>query len=93
MAKSEPSEALFKVRVTTRASRTQVSLQPDGSVRVWVTSPPADGQANEAVIVALAKALSTAKSNLEITRGHSCRDKVVTVSGLCAEEVQRRLSG
>lgn len=92
MAKSKPDEDVLKVRVTPRASRTQVALQPDGSVKVWVTSPPADGQANEAVVEALAKALATAKSNLEITRGHSGRDKVVTVLGLSTEEVQRRLS-
>ncbi|MBI5706502.1 MAG: DUF167 domain-containing protein [Armatimonadetes bacterium] len=92
MAKSEPNEASLNVKVAPRASRTQVSLQPDGSVKVWVTAPPADGQANEAVIEALSRALSTAKSNLEITRGHSGRDKIVKVLGLSAAEVQRRLS-
>lgn len=92
MAKSKPEGVLLQVKVTPRASRNSVELQPDGSVKVWVTSPPADGQANEAVIEALAKALSTAKSNLEIVRGHSGRDKAVRVEGLALEEALRRLA-
>ena len=61
-------------------------------VRVWVTEPPADGQANQAVIQVLAKALDVPKSALTIVRGEFARDKVVTVAGLEEADLRQRLS-
>ena len=67
------------VRVQPRSSRRAVERQPDGSYKVWVSEPPADGAANEAVCSLLAKELGVPKSTVEILRGRTSRNKRVRV--------------
>lgn len=80
------------VRVTPKSSRNAVVVEGD-AVKIYVTAPPADGEANAAVIAVLAKALGIAKSKLAIVRGESSREKTISVEGLSAEEALRRLNG
>jgi uncharacterized protein YggU (UPF0235/DUF167 family) len=61
-------------------------------LRLRVTAPPEGGRANEAVISLLAEALNIAKSQVKIARGHTSREKLVTVESLGQEEAQRRLA-
>ena len=81
----------IKVRVQPKSSRNQVDGFQDGTLRVRVTAAPTEGQANAAVIAILAKTLGVSKSRLEIIRGYSSRDKVVSVDTLTEQEVQRKI--
>jgi len=81
----------IKVRVQPKSSRNQVDSFQDGTLRVRVTAAPTEGQANAAVIAILAKTLGVSKSRLEIIRGYSSRDKVVSVDTLTEQEVQRKI--
>lgn len=71
--------AEIAVRVTPKASRNRITLDEDGALRVYVTTPPEDGKANEAVRKLLAKALGLAKTRLTLLRGQTARDKVFRV--------------
>ncbi len=75
---------VIKVRVTPKASSNRIKIehQQDGSllVRVYVTAPPQDGEANEAVIKLLAKELGVAKSAITITHGLTDRNKVIKIT-------------
>ena len=89
---SNPGESCtIKVRVQPKSSRNQVGGFQDGTLRVRVTATPTEGQANAAVIALLAKTLGVSKSRLEIIRGYSSRDKVVSVDTLTEQEVQRKI--
>ena len=81
----------IKVWVQPKSSRNQVDGFQDGALRVRVTAAPTEGQANAAVIAILAKTLGVSKSRLEIIRGYSSRDKVVSVDTLTEQEVQRKI--
>ena len=81
----------IKIRVQPKSSRDQVDGFQDGALRVRVTAAPTEGQANAAVIAILAKTLGVSKSRLEIIRGYSSRDKVVSVDTLTEQEVQRKI--
>lgn len=78
--------AELQVRVTPKASQEKVVVI-DNKMRVWVTAPPAEGQANQALINLLAKALGLPKSAFEIGRGGKSRDKRVLVSGITQERL------
>ncbi|MCI0901786.1 MAG: DUF167 domain-containing protein [Chloroflexi bacterium] len=91
MALKPADSCRLKVRVQPKASRNQVDGFEDGTLRLRVTAPPTEGQANAGVIALLAKALGVSKSSLEIVRGHGSRDKVVLVETLTAQEVRRRI--
>ena len=82
---------MLKVRVQPRASRNQVDGFEEDTLRVRVTAPPTDGQANDGVITLLSKTLGVSKSRLEIVRGHSSRNKLVSVETLTEQEVRGRI--
>ena len=64
-----------------------------GRLKVRVTSPPADGAANEALIELLAATLGVAKREVEIERGHGSRTKTVVVHGISADQAKESLRG
>ena len=81
----------LKVRVQPKSSRNRVDGFEGGTLRLRVTAPPTEGQANAGVIALLAKTLGISKSNLMIVRGHNSRDKVVLVAMLTEQGVRRRI--
>ena len=82
---------MLKVRVLPKASRNRVDGYEDGILRLRVTAPPTDGKANTGVIALLAKTLGVSRSKLQIVRGQSSRNKVVSVDTLTGQEVRRRV--
>ena len=83
--------AVLELWVQPRASRDEVAGLQDGAVKVRVAAPPVDGEANEALLRFLAKALGVPRSSLEVVRGQSGRRKAVRVAGLEQAEALRRL--
>ena len=75
-----------------RASREGIDGWQAGALRVRVSSPPVDGDANRAVIALLARALGVRPAVLTIVHGTRGRDKLVRVEGLGPEDVERRLA-
>lgn len=84
-----PKQAEFRVRVTPRAAKPR--WEPGDPVRVWVTAPPSEGQANDAVVRLIAGALGVAPSRVSVVRGANSRDKLLRVEGITDEEAHLRL--
>ena len=72
----------FDVLVQPRASRAKIGPVHDGRLKVAVTSPPVDGEANAAVIELVAKTLGVAKSAVEVVAGQTSRRKTIRVAGV-----------
>ena len=81
----------INVRVQPRASRSRIVGMRDGALRLAVAAPPHDGEANAAMLELLAGALGVARSRLIILRGHSSRNKVVSIQGITLPEVESLL--
>lgn len=80
------------VRVTPRASRNEiVEVLDDGTIKVRIAAPPADNEANEALIEFLAEILGVPKSRLDIVAGESGRDKLVAVVDMDVETAHQRV--
>jgi len=67
---------VFTIRVTPNARADKLETD-GGTIKISVTAPASDGQANAAVIKLFAKALGVAKTRLSLVRGHKGRDKVI----------------
>ena len=78
----------FDVLVQPRASRAKLGPVHDGRLKVAVTSPPVDGEANAAVIELVAKSLGVAKSAVEVVAGASSRRKTLRVAGVSRAAVE-----
>ncbi len=84
--------ARIEIRVQPRASRNTISGMRAGILRIRVTAPPVDGQANAAAIALLAQALDVPKSAITLVRGASSREKTLAVESMSQEEVNQRLN-
>ncbi len=85
------SEVSLDVMVQPRASRAKVGPVHGDRLKLAVTAPPVDGEANAAVIELVAAALGVPRSAVTVIAGASSRRKTIRVRGLSAEAVQARL--
>jgi uncharacterized protein (TIGR00251 family) len=69
---------IISVRLQPKSSQNR--LEKDGETyKAWVSAPPVDGAANEALIKLIAKHFGVAPSKVNIVRGHTSREKVLEV--------------
>jgi uncharacterized protein (TIGR00251 family) len=78
----------LRVRVAPRAAREAILGVHDGALKVSLTAPPVEGEANQALCALLAKRLGVAKRAVSIVQGQSARLKLVEVSGVDVGAVQ-----
>jgi len=84
--------AALTIRVTPRARKTQFGgVLEDGTLRIRVAAPPVEGKANQALIKFLAKVLGVRKNRIEIVAGERGLDKILSVVGMTAEEVEEKI--
>jgi uncharacterized protein (TIGR00251 family) len=83
---------LLDVLVAPRASRNRVIAIHDNRLKIQLTAPPVDGQANDALVRFLAEALDVPRAQIEIVAGAASRRKTVRLAGIPAHRVLLRLS-
>ena len=86
-----PDGATFALKVHPRARKNAITGELGGALKLSLTAPPVEGRANEACIEFLANLLKVPRSSVTIASGQSSRRKVIRVSGVSADEVQKRL--
>lgn len=84
MIRPDGDGVLVDILVQPRASRAKIGPVHDNRLKVAVTAPPVDGQANVAVQALLARRLSVGKRQVEIASGHSGRRKTVRIRAISA---------
>jgi hypothetical protein len=86
--------ARIHVRVTPRAGRERLEADAtNGEVRAWLTAPPVEGRANDALVRLLARVLGVPPRDVRIAHGEGARIKTVEIDRLSQEDVQQRLAG
>ena len=70
------------VKVKPNSKQQKIIEESDGSLTVFLKSPPIDGKANSELIQLLAKHFDISKSSIEIKAGHSSRQKIVDIQNL-----------
>jgi len=72
------SPKIFNIRVTPHAKQNKV-LQNGDILRVYTTTAPEKGRANDAVIDLLAAYFDVPKSTIKILRGQTSHNKIVSI--------------
>jgi len=77
----------IEILVQPRASREKIGPMHDGRIKIAVTAPPVDGEANAAVIALLARRLGIARGQLEVIAGASSRRKTIKLAGVTPAQI------
>jgi len=88
---SSADGVLLPLKVVPGASRTRLVGLHGDALKVQVAAPPADGQANAAVLDLLATQLAIARRNLQLCSGSQSSQKIIAITGLSAEQLRQRL--
>lgn len=81
----------LEVQVQPRASRSQIVGVHEGRLKIKLTAPPVEGEANRALIDFLARELDLPKRNISLLKGETSRYKLVAITGLSPEQLQKKI--
>ena len=82
----------ISIIVQPRASRPKFGPRHDGRIKVAVTAPPVDGEANAAVIELLSKTFGIARSDVTITSGLTGRRKTIRLVGVTYDQIEEKIA-
>ncbi|MCA9086076.1 MAG: YggU family protein [Planctomycetaceae bacterium] len=72
-------ELRIQLRVSPRASRDQVGDLMGDRLKISITAPPVDGEANDYLIRYLAKEFGVARSQVSVVQGQTNRNKTLSI--------------
>ncbi|MEI7639938.1 MAG: DUF167 domain-containing protein [bacterium] len=80
---------IIKVKVAPNAGKSLLAGEHNGALKLKIGAPPDKNKANHEVISFLAEVLKTKKININILQGETSRDKVVSITGVKKETLQK----
>lgn len=80
----------ISIKVIPKSGRSELKISGK-TLKVWLTSAPADGKANEELVRTLADKLDVRKAAIEIISGFSSRNKIVDIVGVSLEDIEKIL--
>jgi uncharacterized protein (TIGR00251 family) len=89
--RESPAGVTFAVRVHPRAKKNAITGEVGDALKLALTAPPVDDNANDACIDFFAKLLKVPRCSVAIVAGQTSRNKVVRVAGAAADEVRQSL--
>jgi uncharacterized protein (TIGR00251 family) len=91
-ANSQKDNKEIRLKVIPGASRNEIVGLSDGVLHVRIAAPPVRGKANKELTAFLSRTLGVSKSALTIVKGHTSRNKVITVEGMTRDDIIGRLT-
>ena len=86
--KSTASGIILPVLVQPKSARNEILGPVQGRLKIRLTAPPVEGEANKALIAFLAKRLKVAKSRINILKGQKNRRKMLIIEGESVERIE-----
>ncbi len=83
--------SIIEIYVQPRASRNEIAGMHEGRLKVRLTAPPVEGEANKECIRFLAKLLDIPRSSVSILQGLKSRSKTLLIRGVSPENVLQKL--
>jgi uncharacterized protein (TIGR00251 family) len=82
---------VLDIYVQPKASKNEIVGVHEGCIKIRLTAPPVEGEANKECVRFLAKLFGVPKSSIEIMQGHKARRKTLLFRGVSAETLLGRL--
>jgi uncharacterized protein (TIGR00251 family) len=81
----------LEVLVQPRSSRNQVVGEQNEVLKIKLTAPPVEGEANAALVDFLADYLKLPRKDIKLIKGETSRHKTVEIRGISPEEIMIQL--
>ncbi len=81
----------FEVSVQPRSSRNQVVGEQNEALKIKLTAPPVEGEANAALVDFLSNYLKIPRKDIKLVKGETSRHKIVEIKGIRSEELMIKL--
>jgi uncharacterized protein (TIGR00251 family) len=82
----------FAVKVHPRARKNAITGVVGNALKLALTAPPVEGKANQSVIEFFADLFEIPRSSVTIASGETSRNKVVRITGMNKQMVEKRLA-
>jgi len=91
--KETANGVIFHIHVVPKSSKNEYAGIQGDAMKLKITAPPVEGQANDVCIRFLSDLLGVKKNQVTIISGHTSRKKTVAVEGKTKKEFEAILPG
>ncbi len=77
---------IIKIKISPNASKNEI-IKSDTEIKVKITAQPIENKANKALIMFLSKTLKIAKSNIEIVKGETSKEKTLLFKNISSDKM------
>ena len=77
---------IIKLKISPNASKNEI-INKDGEIKVKVTAQPIENKANKALVEFLSKKLKVAKTNIEIVKGETSKEKTLLFKNISSDKM------
>ena len=77
---------IIKLKISPNASKNEI-IKNDNEIKVKITAQPIENKANKALVEFLSKKLKVAKSNIEIVKGETSKEKTLLFKNISSDKM------
>lgn len=77
---------IIKLKISPNASKNEI-IKNDSEIKIKITAQPIENKANKALIEFLSKKLKIAKSNIEIVKGETSKEKTLLFKNISSDKM------
>ena len=77
---------IIKLKISPNASKNAI-IKNENELKVKITAQPIENKANKALIEFLSKTLKVAKSNIEIVKGETSKEKTLLFKNISSDKM------
>jgi hypothetical protein len=85
------TQAKIAVQISPGASKNEINGMLNDVLRIKIAAPPEKGKANKELIDYLSHLLDIRKDRLDIVKGHTSKNKLISVDGLSKVSILEKL--
>lgn len=77
---------IIRLKISPNASKNEI-IKSDTEIKVKITAQPIENKANKALIEFLSKKLKVAKTNIEIIKGETSKEKTLLFKNISSDKM------
>ena len=91
MIKETQNGLLIRIRIVPNSSKNEIILEEE-FIKIKITAQPIENKANKALVEFLSKTFKIAKSNIEIVKGDTSKEKTLLIKSSDKNKIEEIIS-